>query len=152
MASDFYFFGALPAGTSLLAAVFIARARECSLLRGQCGTSLKWEENYECAVIERSNYYHYYYFGALPAGTSPRGGAAFFPGVRTATCMDVFIARGRECSLPRGQCGTSLKWKENYECTVIERSNYYHYYFLALYPLAHHPEGCVLFPGVRTAT
>ena len=24
--------------------------------------------------------------------------------------------------------------------------------FLALYPLAHHPEGCGLFPGVRTAT
>ena len=25
-------------------------------------------------------------------------------------------------------------------------------FFLALYPLAHHPEGCGLFPGVRTAT
>ena len=24
--------------------------------------------------------------------------------------------------------------------------------FLALYPLVHHPEGCDLFPGVRTAT
>ena len=42
------------------------------------------------------------FFGALPAGTSPRG-VRHFPGVRTATWVAVFI--DGECTLPRGQCG-----------------------------------------------